>query len=124
MEKAKSLLSFGNETDLFDHLSSLDRQAKMHLLLVFQVAVLQFGAWRAEAAAVFAHFMVSNSHAYTTADWTSEIQLAQAAHIDAFALNIAYAEGDDQSIANAFQVASSLGFRLFFSFDYAGNGPW
>lgn len=67
---------------------------------------------------------VSNSHDYTIADWTSEIQLAKAAHIDAFALNIAYAEGDEQSIANVFQVASSLGFKLFFSFDYAGNGPW
>jgi len=86
--------------------------------------LLLFGAWRVGAAAVFAHFMASNSHDYTIADWTSEIQQAQASHIDAFALNMAYAEDDDQSIANVFQVASSLGFRLFFSFDYAGNGPW
>lgn len=31
---------------------------------------------------------------------------------------------NDNSIANAFAAAESLGFKLFFSFDYAGNGPW
>lgn len=29
-----------------------------------------------------------------------------------------------ESVANAFTAAESLGFKLFFSFDYAGNGPW
>ncbi|OHE92970.1 glycosyl hydrolase family 71 [Colletotrichum orchidophilum] len=31
---------------------------------------------------------------------------------------------NENSVAAAFQHASSLGFQLFFSFDYAGNGPW
>lgn len=48
------------------------------------------------------------------------------AHIDAFALNIAY--GDDTvpgSLKLAFQAASGSGLGLFFSFDYAGGiGPW
>ncbi|RAK84826.1 hypothetical protein BO79DRAFT_274168 [Aspergillus costaricaensis CBS 115574] len=28
------------------------------------------------------------------------------------------------ALSAAFTIADSLGFRLFFSFDYAGNGPW
>ncbi|KAL4948285.1 glycosyl hydrolase family 71-domain-containing protein [Aspergillus filifer] len=44
------------------------------------------------AAAVFAHFMVTNSANYTSDDWENDIQLAQDAHIDAFALNMAYAD--------------------------------
>lgn len=31
---------------------------------------------------------------------------------------------NEKSVTNAFFVAESLGFKLFFSFDYAGNGPW
>lgn len=53
------------------------------------------------------------------------MNLAMEAHIDAFALNIAAGWVDnDAQIANAFTAADSLGFKLFFSFDYAGNGPW
>jgi hypothetical protein len=57
-------------------------------------------------------------------DWADEIQLAQAAHIDAFALNTAYNQGDEPQYKLAFQAAESAGFKLFFSFDYAGNGAW
>ncbi|KAJ5605270.1 carbohydrate-binding module family 24 protein [Penicillium lagena] len=47
------------------------------------------------------------------------------AHIDAFALNMAYADPTNEpALAMAFPVAEALGFRLFFSFDYAGGGPW
>lgn len=50
---------------------------------------------------------------------------AQQAHIDAFALNMAYDDPTNEpSLVQAFQVANSLGFQLFFSFDYAGNGAW
>lgn len=31
---------------------------------------------------------------------------------------------NEKSVADAFTVAESLGFKLFFSFDYAGNGAW
>lgn len=53
--------------------------------------------------------------------------VAQTAKLDAFALNIAW--GDDTvstSVANAFAAANVKGFKLFFSFDYAGGplGPW
>ncbi|CAG8920185.1 unnamed protein product [Penicillium salamii] len=47
------------------------------------------------------------------------------AHIDAFALNIANGEDTTKSsLGNAFLAAQNTGFQLFFSFDYAGNGPW
>ncbi|KAI8297899.1 Mutanase [Colletotrichum sp. SAR11_59] len=84
-------------------------------------------AWArlAQAQAVFAHFMITNSANYTSDDWLDDITQAKAAHIDAFALNMAYGDPtNEQSVADAFQHASSLGFQLFFSFDYAGNGPW
>lgn len=53
------------------------------------------------------------------------MQLAKEAHIDAFALNMAYGEEmNDISLGNAFSAARSEGFKLMFSFDYAGRGPW
>lgn len=47
------------------------------------------------------------------------------AHIDAFALNIAYGWPQNyDALSLAFKAAATLGFKLFFSFDYAGNGSW
>ncbi|PYI33812.1 alpha-1,3-glucanase/mutanase [Aspergillus indologenus CBS 114.80] len=78
-----------------------------------------------QARAVFAHFMVSNTAGYTSEDWENEIQLSVDAHIDAFALNMAAGESTTaRSLPNAFAAAQKLKFHLFFSFDYAGNGPW
>ncbi|RAK76374.1 glycoside hydrolase family 71 protein [Aspergillus fijiensis CBS 313.89] len=68
---------------------------------------------------------VSNTEGYSVADWESEMTLAVEARIDAFALNIAAAQSvNTDSVANAFLAAENVGFSLFFSFDYAGNGPW
>src|SRR5689334_16995387 len=67
---------------------------------------------------------VSNALTYNQGDWAYEIQLAQAAHINAFALNMAFNEGDEAQLDNVFSAADSAGFKLFFSFDYAGNGTW
>jgi hypothetical protein len=62
---------------------------------------------------------------WSVIQWEDDIQLAQDAHIDAFALNIAVGDTSNASIlSNAFSAATSTGFQLFFSFDYAGNGPW
>ncbi|KAK3936550.1 glycosyl hydrolase family 71-domain-containing protein [Diplogelasinospora grovesii] len=49
-----------------------------------------------------------------------------AAKLDAFALNIAYGDNTvSTSVSNAFTAANAKGFKLFFSFDYAGGtGPW
>ncbi|KXG50197.1 Glycoside hydrolase, family 71 [Penicillium griseofulvum] len=80
---------------------------------------------RVYSRAVFAHFMVSNTAGYELSDWENEIKLAQDAHIDAFALNIAAGEDTTStSMPTAWLAAQNLGFSLFFSFDYAGNGPW
>ncbi|KAH8666486.1 glycosyl hydrolase family 71-domain-containing protein, partial [Xylariales sp. PMI_506] len=59
-------------------------------------------------------------------DWQTDIGLAVDAHLDAFALNIAYGDGTvSSSLELAFEAAVSASFHLFFSFDYAGGtGPW
>lgn len=45
--------------------------------------------------------------------------------IDAFALNIAYNSPEiPASLSAVFSAADAVGFKLFFSFDYAGNGAW
>ncbi|KAJ5914018.1 hypothetical protein N7504_002901 [Penicillium tannophilum] len=80
---------------------------------------------RATTKAVFAHFMMANTVSYEISDWKQDISLAQKAHIDAFALNMAYGTPEmERSTADAFATAEDLGFLLFFSFDYAGNGSW
>ncbi|KAH8893107.1 hypothetical protein GQ53DRAFT_861560 [Thozetella sp. PMI_491] len=95
----------------------------MGLLCAFFAALL--GLSLAEAKAVFAHFMVGNVPAFTVDDWESDMSLAQAASIDAFALNIASADSNNAaSLANAFRAANNKGFKLFFSFDYAATGAW
>ncbi|KAH9230227.1 glycoside hydrolase family 18 protein [Colletotrichum gloeosporioides 23] len=79
-----------------------------------------------ESKSVFAHFMVGNTETFDITKWRDNIALAQQAHIDAFALNIAHGwKYNDEQIANAFAAASAKGFQLFFSFDYAGGDvPW
>jgi hypothetical protein len=68
---------------------------------------------------------VGNTPSFTQADWEENIALAQTAHIDAFALNMAYDDStNDAQLPLAFAAAVAKGFSLFFSFDYAGNGPW
>lgn len=68
---------------------------------------------------------VGNTKAFGLGDWKHEIQLAQEAGIDAFALNMANNDTTNNiALPLAFDAATALGFKLFFSFDYAGNGPW
>ncbi|KAJ5175656.1 uncharacterized protein N7482_001533 [Penicillium canariense] len=89
------------------------------------IVLLLLGACQVHGKAVFAHFMVSNSENYTESDWANDFTLALDAHIDAFAMNMAYGDPvNSAALPVAFTVADSLGFRLFFSFDYAGNGAW
>ncbi|KAM0634217.1 hypothetical protein ACHAPW_002761, partial [Verticillium nonalfalfae] len=37
---------------------------------------------------------------------------------------MAYNQGEAPQLKDAFSAASATSFQLFFSFDYAGNGPW
>ena len=55
---------------------------------------------------------------WTKAQWEDDIKLAQAAHIDAFVLNTAESNPKiDAAIQIAFEVATSLDFGPFFSFE-------
>ncbi|WQF79056.1 Putative glycoside hydrolase family 71 [Colletotrichum destructivum] len=73
----------------------------------------------------FAHFMVGNTERNSGPDWIDDIKLAQEALIDAFALNMARGEPMNvKAIADALSNAEAPGFKLFFSFDYAGRGPF
>ncbi|KAG7291440.1 hypothetical protein NEMBOFW57_001459 [Staphylotrichum longicolle] len=96
------------------------------LFLATALLALLIGAGGVQGKAVFAHFMVGNTVSFDGASWTHQMNLAQNAHIDAFALNIAYGWKDNEKqIGNAFSAAASAGFKLFFSFDYAGGTePW
>ncbi|KAF7189218.1 Glucan endo-1,3-alpha-glucosidase agn1 [Pseudocercospora fuligena] len=96
----------------------------MNWLTIMASALL--GAAYVDAKAVVAHFMMSNCYYYTSTEWTSDIQAAQDAHIDGFALNVANNPDSTtiQQIANAFTAANNMGFKLLFSFDYAGAGAW
>ncbi|PVH71458.1 carbohydrate-binding module family 24 protein, partial [Cadophora sp. DSE1049] len=68
---------------------------------------------------------VSNVAGWGVSNWESDISLAQAAHIDAFALDVAWGDANNvPSLDAAFQAAANKGFKLFFSLDYGGNGYW
>ncbi|KAF3346520.1 Exocyst complex component 1 [Verticillium dahliae VDG2] len=91
-------------------------------LILYSITLL---ACNGEAKAVFAHFMVGNTASYNQALWETEMELAKASRIDAFALNIARGEKmNADQIKNAFAAARVKSFKLLFSFDYAGRGPW
>ncbi|MCJ1409372.1 hypothetical protein MMC19_003452 [Ptychographa xylographoides] len=69
---------------------------------------------------VFAHLIVGNTYGWTQANWASDIQLAAAAGIDGFALNIGGDSYTTTQLNNAFAAANAQkNFTLFISFDYA-----
>ncbi|KAK2007688.1 hypothetical protein LZ32DRAFT_666618 [Colletotrichum eremochloae] len=92
---------------------------------VFGVVVTLLGCARVQAKAVFAHFMVENAKEWSVDAWKVDIQLAQQAHIDGFALNIRQDDASlGTSLGRAFEAAEALGFKMIFSYDYAAGGPW
>ncbi|KAF2004631.1 carbohydrate-binding module family 24 protein [Amniculicola lignicola CBS 123094] len=91
----------------------------------FIIALALLGPTAVSAKSVFAHFMVCNTANFTETDWRTQIGLTQTAKIDAFALNMAKDEATTKAqLPSAFTAAEALQFKLFFSFDYAGNGDW
>jgi hypothetical protein len=67
---------------------------------------------------------VGNTKSLGLDDWRTEIGAAQAAGIDAFALNMASGDAtNDIALRKAFTAADDMGFQLLFLFGYAGNGP-
>ncbi|KAB8232369.1 glycoside hydrolase family 71 protein [Aspergillus alliaceus] len=94
-------------------------------MFVWSILLTLLLAGTSHGKAVFAHFMVGNTGNYTEKDFQDDIAKAKEAHIDAFALNMANADPlNDAVVSIFFMEAEKLGFQLFFSFDYAGNGPW
>ncbi|KAH3463578.1 hypothetical protein KXV78_000763 [Aspergillus fumigatus] len=94
----------------------------MHAIIFLWAALI---AGRAHAAAVFAHFLVSNAANFTITDWADHIRLAQDAQVDAFALNIAADDAiNGHALQLAFTAAQRARFKVFFSFDYVARGPW
>ncbi|GFF45306.1 alpha-1,3-glucanase/mutanase, putative [Aspergillus udagawae] len=80
-----------------------------------------------EPKAVFAHFMLENAKDWTVGEWEDEIKIAQSAHIDGFALNFANDDDVDNLLLEflkALVAAGRWNFKMIFSFDYAGNGPF
>ncbi|KAL4886329.1 glycosyl hydrolase family 71-domain-containing protein [Aspergillus karnatakaensis] len=79
-----------------------------------------------EPMSVFAHFMVGVAGSMSPADWERDINEAQKAHIDGFALNIAPQDDyTDRALQTAYDAAERVGgFSLFLSFDYESGGPW
>ncbi|KAJ7177107.1 glycoside hydrolase [Mycena filopes] len=72
--------------------------------------------------AVYAHFMVGIVENYTVDDWKADMADAQAIGIDGFALNCAPPRVDSytpKQLANAYQAAGEMGFKVFISFDFA-----
>ncbi|KAF2972310.1 hypothetical protein GQX73_g1336 [Xylaria multiplex] len=91
----------------------------------FVAALLAAMPWLVESQtekSVYAHFMVGIVEKYTVDDWKTDIAQAQAIGIDGFALNCAPERVDNytpKQLANAYQAAEELGFKVFISFDFA-----
>ncbi|EGG10863.1 family 71 glycoside hydrolase [Melampsora larici-populina 98AG31] len=73
---------------------------------------------------VFAHFIQGNAQSYTKDDWVADMTSAQNAHIDAFAINIGTDPTNAVQLPLLYDVADSLNFKVFLSFDmsYYGYG--
>ncbi|KAF4230388.1 hypothetical protein CNMCM6457_005964 [Aspergillus fumigatiaffinis] len=68
---------------------------------------------------------VANAINFTQETWTNDIFAAQAAHIDAFALNLGYGLHNYELILNdAFTVAHRHNFKMFLSFDLGQGSQW
>lgn len=89
----------------------------------FLLTAAALAAQVATAADVFAHFMVQNSYAYTVDQWKADMAVAKHTGIDGFALN--WIPPDCQAdlswsvdrIADAFEAAEDMKFKLMHSFD-------
>lgn len=73
---------------------------------------------------VFCHFMMGIvSDRTSAADYDSDMQLAKATGIDAFALNIGTDEFTDDQLAYAYESAANNDMKVFISFDFNWFDP-
>ncbi|KAK6527374.1 hypothetical protein TWF281_010554 [Arthrobotrys megalospora] len=69
---------------------------------------------------VYAHFMVGIVEFYTVDDWKWDMEIAKDTGIDGFALNCASIDSyTPTQLANAYEAAKQVGFKVFISFDFA-----
>ncbi|TMW56127.1 hypothetical protein Poli38472_008775 [Pythium oligandrum] len=95
------------------------------LLALFFLALSTFAASIKAEKLVFAHHVAGVAVSLTPENWRADMQLAKAHLIDGFALNIASGDPNNEVIINnAFNAADAVGFKMFFSFDYASRGAW
>ncbi|KAG0150506.1 hypothetical protein CROQUDRAFT_652428 [Cronartium quercuum f. sp. fusiforme G11] len=66
---------------------------------------------------VFAHFVQGNAQNYTKEDWMADMITAREAHIDAFAINIGNDTTNAIQLPMIYDVADSIDFKVFLSFD-------
>ncbi|KAI1734916.1 glycosyl hydrolase family 71-domain-containing protein [Xylaria scruposa] len=107
--------------------SSSQYQTSLHFTMAKRLltALLAAMPWMVESQttkAVYAHFIVGIVENYTVDDWKADITQAQAIGIDGFALNCAPPRIDSytpKQLANAYQAAQALNFKMFISFDFA-----
>ncbi|KAG0145287.1 hypothetical protein CROQUDRAFT_45976 [Cronartium quercuum f. sp. fusiforme G11] len=71
---------------------------------------------------VFAHIVQGNFQVYQADDWKADMELAKASGIDAFAINIGRDTTNAKQLPLAYDVADSIGFSLFLSFDMVYYG--
>ncbi|KAK1574650.1 glycosyl hydrolase family 71-domain-containing protein [Colletotrichum navitas] len=122
------------------YLKDLATESRKMTAIFFALWTLPFCIMQVDAKAVFAHFMVrssvqilkanysssrvGNTENYAMKDFEYDVSLAQQAHIDGFALNIAYREATNAGSVNMmFNAAQTARFKLIL-FDYADWGPW
>ncbi|KAL1705914.1 glycoside hydrolase family 71 protein [Schizophyllum commune] len=87
------------------------------------LGMLPLFARTVSAQTVLAHFMAQESYSYSQDDWAKDISSAQSIGIDGFVLNVALSDYEVDRIVDAFAAAEAAGFKLVYSFDFAG-GHW
>ncbi|KAJ9124508.1 hypothetical protein QFC24_003299 [Naganishia onofrii] len=67
---------------------------------------------------VYAHHMVGNTYPYSQSNWATDVQLAKAASIDGFALNMGSDWWQSARVSDAYAAAEAAGgFTMFLSLD-------
>ncbi|TAQ87155.1 hypothetical protein B7494_g4548 [Chlorociboria aeruginascens] len=90
------------------------------IVLGYAVAAPRAHVERDSAKYVFAHFMVGIVPNYEVADWITDMEYAMEIGIDAFALNNANVDSfTPTQLANAYEAAEEIGFKVFISFDFS-----
>ncbi|TRM60416.1 glycosyl hydrolase family 71-domain-containing protein [Schizophyllum amplum] len=95
----------------------------MALSLAYLLGMLPLITRSVSAQTVVAHFMAQESYSYAQEDWAKDISSAQSIGIDGFVLKVALSDYEVHRSVDAYAAAEAAGFKLMYSFDFAG-GSW